>query len=122
MRYSWHHLEASPEAAGDPDAVEIPVRTLDSLREDLGFHPDLVKIDVEGYEIAVLRGASRTLREDRPVLFLEVHPDRIVQLGGSMAEIAAILDDLRYAVFDLAGRPARLSVVSAVSRFRCEPQ
>lgn len=121
MRYSWHHLEASPEAAGEPDAVEIPVRTLDDLREELGFHPDLVKIDVEGYEIAVLRGASRTLREDRPVLFLEVHPERIVHLGGSMAEIAALLDDLRYAVFDLAGRPARLAAVSIVSRFRCEP-
>jgi FkbM family methyltransferase len=122
MRYSWHHLEASPEAAGQPDAVEIPVRTLDDLLDELSFHPDLVKIDVEGYEIAVLRGASRTLREDRPVLFLEVHPDRIVHLGGSMDEIAALLDDFRYAVFDLAGRPARLAGVSAVSRFRCEPQ
>ena len=122
MRYSWHHLEASPEAAGDPDAVEIPVRTQDGLREELGFHPDLVKIDVEGYEIAVLRGASRTLREDRPVLFLEVHPERIVHLGGSMGEIAGLLDDLGYAVFDLAGRPARLAATSAVSRFRCEPQ
>lgn len=121
MRYSWHHLEASPEAAGEPDTVEIPVRTLDGLCQELGFHPDLLKIDVEGYEIAVLRGAFRVLREDRPVLFLEVHPERIRQLGGSLGEIAGLLDDLGYSVFDLAGRPARLSTLSAVSRFRCEP-
>jgi FkbM family methyltransferase len=120
MRYSWHHLEASPEAAGDPGAVEVPVRTLDDLREELGFHPDMVKIDVEGYEIAVLRGALRMLREDRPILFLEVHPERIVHLGGSMGEIAGLLDDLGYAVLDLAGRPARLTT-TAVSRFLCEP-
>jgi hypothetical protein len=62
------------------------------------------------------------LREDRPVLFLEVHPERIVHLGGSMGEIAGLLDDLGYAVFDLAGQPARLAATAAVSRFRCEPQ
>ncbi|MFL6193998.1 MAG: FkbM family methyltransferase [Thermoanaerobaculia bacterium] len=121
MRYSWHHLEATPGAAGEPGTVEIPVRTLDALCGELGLHPDLMKIDVEGYEIAVLQGAARVLREDRPVLFLEVHPQRIEELGGSMAELAGLLADHGYEVFGLRGAPVRLAGVHEISRFRCEP-
>jgi FkbM family methyltransferase len=124
MRYSWHHLEASPESAGSPGAVEVPVQTVDALCAELGFHPDVVKVDVEGYELAVFRGALRTLREDRPVLFLEIHPQRLRELGHSAGEVATVLRELGYRVFDLSDAPvsaARLAATSAVSRFRCEP-
>jgi FkbM family methyltransferase len=124
MRYSWHHLEASPGAAGDPAAVEVPLRTLDLLCDELGFHPDLVKIDVEGYELAVLRGALRLLAAGRPVVFLEIHPQRIAELGGSLAEIAALFAELGYRIFDLRGRPlspARFAARRAVSRLICRP-
>ncbi len=124
MRYSWHHLEASPEAAGDPSAVQVPLHTLDLLCEELGFHPDLVKIDVEGYELAVLRGAHRLFAGSRPVLFLEIHPQRIAELGGSLAEIAGLLTGLGYGIFDLRGRPlspARFATRRAVSRLICRP-
>lgn len=124
MRYSWHHLEASPEAAGTPDAVEVPVRTVDALCSELGFRPDVVKIDVEGYELAVLRGALRTLREERPALFLELHPQRLRELGSSAGEVAGLLAELGYRIFDLndaSVSAARLGATSAVSRFRCEP-
>jgi FkbM family methyltransferase len=124
MRYSWHHLEASPAGDEAPDAVQIPLRTLDDLCAELDFHPDSIKVDVEGYEMAVLQGARRILREDRPVLFLEVHPHRLGQLGTSMEEISSLLAELGYRAFDLAGAPlaaSRLAAVASVSRFRCEP-
>jgi FkbM family methyltransferase len=50
---------ATPDA---PDVARVPP-------------PDAVKIDVEGHELAVLRGAERTLREHRPLLVLEVHDE-----------------------------------------------
>ena len=124
MRYSWHHLEASPEAAGEPGALEIPLRTLDELCAELGFRPDAVKVDVEGYEIAALRGARGLLAESRPLLFLEVHPERIVQLGGSMAELGDLLAGLGYRFHDLGGAPlsrARFAALDAVSRLTCRP-
>jgi FkbM family methyltransferase len=55
-----------------PESCErIPVqqRTLDEYNLDnVGF----IKIDVEGHEMAVLRGAQRTLERSRPVLLVEV--------------------------------------------------
>jgi len=47
--------------------------TLDCVVRDHGLeHVDLVKIDVESYELAVLRGAEETLAKHRPVLLCEI--------------------------------------------------
>ncbi|MFA5084207.1 MAG: FkbM family methyltransferase [Candidatus Paceibacterota bacterium] len=42
--------------------------------------PDVIKIDVEGAELAVLRGAAGILRKYRPVLFLSTHGREIHEL------------------------------------------
>lgn len=50
-------------------ALDVPCLTLDSLDlRDVGF----IKIDVDGGELAVLRGASDLLARDRPALFIEL--------------------------------------------------
>lgn len=48
---------------------EIPVVTLDD--QHLGKRVKLIKIDVEGMELAVLRGAEGLIARDRPVLYVE---------------------------------------------------
>jgi FkbM family methyltransferase len=56
----------------EPDVEEITVK-LEALDEALpaGYVPDLVKIDVEGGEEQVMRGAMRTLREHKPLVIFE---------------------------------------------------
>ncbi|MFE7072372.1 FkbM family methyltransferase [Streptomyces sp. NPDC057620] len=50
-------------------ALDVPCLTLDSLNlHDVGF----IKIDVDGSELAVLRGAGTLLGRDRPALFIEL--------------------------------------------------
>ncbi len=41
--------------------------------DDYNFSPDLVKIDVEGAELDVLKGMKETIRRTRPILLVEVH-------------------------------------------------
>lgn len=57
LRPSWPHNSNS-------DTVDVDVITLDEACVDLN-HVDLLKIDVEGYEDAVLEGASATLKRSR---------------------------------------------------------
>lgn len=52
--------------------VDVEATTIDALAAEHGV-PDVVLIDVEGYEEAVLAGGSATLAEHLPVLFVEVH-------------------------------------------------
>jgi FkbM family methyltransferase len=105
MRPSWHHLEALAAEQAAPDAVAVPMQSVDGLCSELGFRPDLVKIDVEGYELAVLAGARATLGSLRPPLLLEIHPQRLRQLGGSPVEVVALLERLGYGFSRLTGGP-----------------
>jgi FkbM family methyltransferase len=72
------------------DDFEVAVRTLDSFQfDDVGF----MKIDVEGHELAVLRGASETIGSNRPNLLVEVE-DR--HKPNATAEVFALMNGHRY--------------------------
>lgn len=52
------------------EGVEVPLVSLD----DCGFDgPDLIKIDVEGYEYAVIKGCEKMLQTRRPMFYYEAH-------------------------------------------------
>jgi FkbM family methyltransferase len=124
MRQVWHHLEAVPDAEDGEGLVDLPVETVDDLCARLGFRPDLMKIDVEGYELAVLVGARETLARERPRLFLELHPERLRELGGSVEEVVSLLTGIGYRFMRLDGAPLHAAAVASrrsVSRFLCVP-
>lgn len=54
----------------------VAMRTIDSL----GISPiHFIKIDVEGYELEVLRGATDTLKKENPIIYVEIHDKRLIQ-------------------------------------------
>jgi FkbM family methyltransferase len=62
--------------------AQAPGMTLDGFHSFAGVLPALVKIDVEGSEVAVLRGAQQLLaRPDRPALLFEYNPDTLLECG-----------------------------------------
>jgi FkbM family methyltransferase len=78
-------------------AEEIRISTLDSEIERHGLpRPDLIKIDVEGFELEVLRGALATLRREHPPLFLEMHGATVRHKQENTAEILEFLAGTGY--------------------------
>jgi FkbM family methyltransferase len=75
--------------------VEVPLSTLDDeLSTAGGAPPTLVKIDVEGYEMAVLRGAERTLAAgDGPAVLFETDHDHLARAGVRFADIPGWFED-----------------------------
>lgn len=70
-------------------SVEVIAVSLDELAERYG-HPDVVLIDVEGYEGEVLRGAHQVIGAARSDFCVEVHEAATLRrLGGSAEDIAA---------------------------------
>jgi len=65
---------------------------------------DVIKIDVEGYERAVLQGARALLRERSPMVICAMHPTTLAQLGTSPCAIIAEMAAWGYRAFDLQNR------------------
>jgi FkbM family methyltransferase len=86
----------------DIQTISIQTATLDAFCEEAGVRPNLLKIDVEGAELLVLRGAERVLREAQPTIILAVHPYWLPK-GQSSAQIAELLKAYGYTVSDAEG-------------------
>ena len=52
---------------------EVEKMTIDTLVKKVGYVPDLIKIDVEGAEYLVLKGAVKTASQKKSAFFIEMH-------------------------------------------------
>ncbi|MEN2976140.1 FkbM family methyltransferase [Tistrella arctica] len=75
--------------------ITVAIRRLDDLAVEIGRKRRVafIKIDVEGFEGTVLRGALATLREQRPSLLIEAEERHT---PGTLAELQAMLDPIGY--------------------------
>ncbi|MEZ5422429.1 MAG: FkbM family methyltransferase [Pyrinomonadaceae bacterium] len=77
--------------------TDVEVTKLDDLVTQLGIRKiDLIKVDVEGFEMNVLHGAASVLKAHRPKLFVEVIDTYLRRQGSSTAEVLALLESLDY--------------------------
>jgi|GEM_PF-288985 FkbM family methyltransferase len=60
--------------------------------------PDAIKVDVEGHELAVLRGATATIARYRPLLVIEVHDETADDGDGTVDRLREWLAERHYAV------------------------
>ena len=70
--------------------VTVPTVVLKSYFAALGTAPDLMKVDVEGAELDVLRGMGDLLAEVH-TLYVELHPDNLAVAGQEPGEVLELL-------------------------------
>lgn len=98
-------VEATNTLGGaDEVTVTVPaIRLSDMELGDVGF----IKIDVEGHELAVLRGALDLIRDRRPTILVEAEERH---RKGAVASIRDLLEPLGYEGFMLADRRTPTSI------------
>ncbi len=80
-------------------AYQVRARPLDAIIEEAGLgRVDVVKIDTEGAELSVLKGARRTLARYRPVVIAELWEGTLKAMGTSPAEVVEFLKSQGYTV------------------------
>ncbi len=85
----WGCLAGGKEPPEPTGEVLVEVRSLRTAIQEHGLPaPDLIKIDIEGGEVAMLEGSRDVLRKFRPMLLIELH--------GTNGAVDAVLKDLGY--------------------------
>ena len=102
-----HPGGAAVASAGEPPdpagSIEVRTDTVDDLVASGRIRPpSVVKVDVEGAEVAVLAGMVDTMREHGPIVLCEVDGADQARLEAKRAEIVALLEGAGYSIETLA--------------------
>jgi FkbM family methyltransferase len=92
-------------------SLKIPTVTLDQLIADEGFRPpDIVKMDVEGAEGAVLEGAKNLLKERSAVWMISLHGDEPLE----RCRIILVENGYRFETLDGQSLPANFKGIDEI--------
>ena len=104
IRKAWLYHPGVPEcnslardSSSEDEAEEVTVETLDDMVKRASIsRVDVIKIDVEGAEELVLRGAANVLASMRPAVIFEVNPSYAALFGLSVQGSSKLLEGLGY--------------------------
>jgi len=101
-----------PNQNVSPEGRAVDVVSIDRLVTELGLDRlDLVKIDVEGHELEVLRGARQAIERWRPILYFELLEENLSSAKVGSDELLAFVHALGYET-----RPVSDSMIKAMPR------
>ncbi|MCC7000740.1 MAG: FkbM family methyltransferase [Gemmatimonadaceae bacterium] len=83
-----------------PAHVKVPVVRLDDWTREHGVtRCDLMKLDIEGAELMMLRGAERFIAETKPLIFGEFEAYWLSTFGSSFLDVAAWAERMHYRIW-----------------------
>lgn len=92
---------------------------LDDFVKESGCAPDLIKIDVEGAELLVAAGLVETMRQSRPLVFVELHSWGELTVNTTAGTLLQRLQPLEYQLIYLRTKEAIVDPSVLTGRGRC---
>lgn len=89
---STNAIDAEQSELPESPTFQIQTVALGDYIKKTGVQPDMLKIDVEGFELSVLKGISTEL-DDIHTLLIELHPTLLDQYGSNTNEVLQLIDD-----------------------------
>jgi FkbM family methyltransferase len=94
--------------------IQVRAWTIDEIMTERGWPTvSFIKIDVQGAEVRVLRGAQETLKRYHPALFIEVDDDALAKAGASADVLFDEVEAYGYRFYDPAHAEKPLTRVEA---------
>lgn len=106
------HVHAANDALGDgiqdthragrTQPITVRVITVDRFMREYAIpNLRLMKIDVEGAELYVLKGAKHTIMKFRPAILFEANPKNIQAYNLHVFDVHRLLSSIKYEIYDL---------------------
>lgn len=114
-------VTAALSTAGSMGTLTVRNYRLDDFDFGTAEKIRLIKIDVEGAEIFVLKGAQKFLRDHNPFVAVEIHPKDLAHFGSSPEQIFSLMSDLGYTAKQLSGEHADGTFHVEFSKFCQQP-
>ena len=108
--YSWGH-ESSGDSLKDtgrvpnvkPKIIQVPAKRLDDIKDLPSI--TVMKIDCEGAELSILKGASKTLAKNRPLIVLESNSINRKAFNVTTEDIFNLIRKMNYSLYSLYLEP-----------------
>jgi FkbM family methyltransferase len=102
------HLVINPAHPADhrlgAGGVRVDVVAIDTLVAQRGWpNVSLIKIDVQGGELGVVRGARETIARSKPALYVEVDDHALRQQGATAAQLVEVIESFGYRAYAVPG-------------------
>ncbi len=106
-RFHGHHSLGDVASSQTVGRIEVNVRTVDEIFEELKIDKiNFMKIDVEGFESDVLRGASGLLQNKKiDYILFEIQDTILRSINKTSREAFQLIFDAGYQIIDLNGNP-----------------
>ena len=103
------------------EKVSVKVDTLDNfiVKENIP-HVDVIKLDVDGFEVKVLKGAERILQSFKPIILMELAPSWLKEKGDSIEELLSYLIKCGYKFYDETTFLEVPEILNSVSKIKSD--